>query len=68
MDYSEEYLLRRQDVEKITKISRSEIYRRLNMGDFPAPVHIGTRCVRWRYSDVQRWIATISGDNAVKKP
>jgi prophage regulatory protein len=39
--------LRRQEVEVITGLSASSIYRLLGTGDFPRPLRITPRCVRW---------------------
>ncbi|MCY3584285.1 MAG: AlpA family phage regulatory protein [Acidimicrobiaceae bacterium] len=48
-------LLGRPEVEHRCGIGRSEIYRRLDSGDFPEPVRIG-RAVRWRSDDIAAWI------------
>ena len=47
-----ERLIRRQEVEEMTALSRSTIYRHKKEGRFPEPVRIGPRAVRWRYSDI----------------
>lgn len=52
-----ETLLRIHNVRDICTLSRTEIYRRLSTGQFPAPVAIGRRSVAWRSSDIQAWIA-----------
>lgn len=52
----QEQLLRRRDVEATAKLSRSAIYAAMARGEFPAPVRIGPRSVRWKLSDVQSWI------------
>lgn len=51
-----ETLLRRRDVERITALSRSTIYSRMQQGTFPEPIRIGGRAVRWRQSDVNHWL------------
>ena len=48
----EERLLRRREVEKITGMSRSSIYRLMPDGEFPRPVKVGPAAVRWRESDI----------------
>ena len=40
-----------------TGMRRSYIYDHMQKGDFPRSVRIGPRSVRWKLSDVQRWIA-----------
>lgn len=49
-------LLRRAEVEHITGMSRSSIYRLMHAGTFPAPVRVGTRAVRWRWRDIEAWV------------
>lgn len=47
--------LRRQEVEVITGLSASSIYRLIEAGDFPRPLRITTRCVRWLESEIAQW-------------
>ena len=49
-------LLRRPQVEEITGISHSSIYRLIQDGDFPRPVKVGSAAVRWRSSDITAWL------------
>ena len=49
-------LMRRREVEKITGISRSSIYRLMQEGEFPRPVRVGSAAVRWRQSDITVWL------------
>lgn len=49
-------LLRRREVEKITGMSRSSIYRLMNEGEFPRPVRVGPAAVRWKASYIMAWI------------
>ncbi len=48
--------LRRREVEEITGLSRSTIYRLMKAGQFPHPVKTGSRAVRWRLSDIIAWM------------
>ena len=50
-------LLRRAEVEKRTGLSRSAIYRLMREENFPAPVKIGKRAVRWPQSEINEFIA-----------
>ena len=52
----DERLLRRRQVEELTAMSRSAIYRAMQAGDFPRPVRIGPAAVRWRHSDIVGWL------------
>lgn len=51
------HLLRRPEVEARTGLSRSELYRRIAQGDFPAPVKLGERASAWPAAEVDNWIA-----------
>ena len=47
--------LRRTEVERITGLSRSEIYRRISDGDFPKPIQLGKRAVAWSQAAIEQW-------------
>ncbi len=49
-------LLRRREVEEITAMSRSSIYRLMQEGEFPRPVRVGSAAVRWREGDITVWL------------
>ena len=49
-------LLRRREVERITGMSRSSIYRLMQEGEFPRPVRVGPAAVRWKTSNITDWI------------
>ena len=51
-----EQFLRRREVEKITGLSRSTIYRLMDAGEFPQAKSIGPNCVRWLLSEIIAWI------------
>lgn len=52
----DQYLLRINDVAKITQRSKSSIYRGVAAGAFPAPVKIGARSSAWRIESVRSWL------------
>lgn len=54
---AQDHLLRRADVEARTALSRSSLYRLMRSGEFPAPLQIGPRAVRWRASEIESWVA-----------
>ena len=56
-------ILRRPDVEAVTGLSRSTIYKWMDEGSFPKPVKLGPRAVGWREADINDWLET--GDTAV---
>ena len=51
-------LLRRQEVEQLVGLSRSSIYRLMQIGRFPLPLKIGPSAVRWKESELTTWIET----------
>lgn len=51
-------LLRRQEVEHLTGLSRSSIYERIRSDpDWPKPVRLGANSVAWLESEIHAWIA-----------
>ena len=65
-------LLRRRQVEEMTGLSRSSVYRLMQDGEFPRPVRVGSNAVRWRLSDIVNWLESrpIAGgmDAGVRAP
>ena len=53
-------ILRRPDVEAVTGLSRSTIYKWMNEGSFPKPVKLGPRAVGWREADINDWLNKLS--------
>ncbi|NRA14960.1 MAG: AlpA family transcriptional regulator [Oceanospirillaceae bacterium] len=49
-------IIRRPQVESLTGLSRSTIYRRMDDGTFPKSISIGGRLQGWLESDIQGWI------------
>ncbi len=50
-------LLRCEEVEARTRLSRCTIYRRMRDGSFPKPLKMGVRAVRWCESEIEAWLA-----------
>lgn len=60
--------LRLPQVRDMVGLSRSEIYRRVSIGDFPKPVPLGARAVGWVSGEVQAWVKQqIAVRNAARK-
>jgi len=57
-------LLRLNSVLQRTPISKSEIYRRVRAGTFPAPIRLGARAVAWLESDIDQYIQKLAQDSA----
>lgn len=53
-------LIRRPEVEALTGLSRTSIYRMMEEGDFPRPVRVGKRAVAWREADLADWLDNLS--------
>ena len=49
-------LLRRPQVETITGLSRSTIYRLIAEAKFPAPIRLTERCVAWPSDQIAIWV------------
>ena len=51
-------LLFRPEVEVLTRLGRTSIYRLMNDPDarFPRPIRLGARRVAWRRSEVMDWL------------
>ncbi len=51
-------IIRLPEVRVRTGLSRSEIYRRESLGEFPKRVTLGarSRCVGWVAGEIQAWI------------
>lgn len=56
------------DVERITSLSRSTIYRRIAEGRFPAQVNLGGKASGWPREALQRWIEDPAGYTATTHP
>jgi prophage regulatory protein len=46
-------------IETETGLSKSEIYRRIKLGTFPAPLKLGVRAVAWPAQAVQAWVQAL---------
>lgn len=49
-------LLKVDEILKALRISKSTWYDGVNRGVFPPPVRIGSRNVRWRASDIEKYL------------
>ncbi|MGF6141323.1 helix-turn-helix transcriptional regulator [Pseudomonas laurylsulfatiphila] len=47
--------IKRQEVESITGLSCTEIYRRVAADNFPKQVTLGPKCVVWIEAEVLAW-------------
>jgi len=49
-------IIRSKEVQELTGLSRTTIWRMERTGKFPARVALSTSNVGWRLSDIQKWI------------
>lgn len=47
--------IRLPEVKRITGLSRSSIYLRMNNGEFPQSISLGGRAIAWLDADVFQW-------------
>ena len=57
MTLPDQTLLRRNIVEKRTGLARSTIYSMMQEGNFPRPLRVGKRAVRWLETDIAEFVA-----------
>ena len=50
-------LIRVREVMALTGLSRTTIWRRVKVGDFPAPVETTPDTIAWYRSEVETWMA-----------
>lgn len=53
--------LRQWQVLAFVPISKSTLWRRVQVGSFPEPVKLSTRITVWRAEDLRRWIDDAAG-------
>ena len=49
-------MLRRQDVEKKTGLSKATVYRLVKERKFPQPIQLTERAVAWRSEEIDEWL------------
>ena len=49
-------LLDRHDVERMVRMSRSTLYDAMAAGEFPKPIRVGKRSVRWFEDEIVEWM------------
>lgn len=57
-ELSEPRILRRREVERLTRLSKASIYRQIHSGSFPRPLKLGERAVGWRAEEIEEWLAS----------
>ena len=49
-------IVRRDEVSRLTGLTRARIYKKIADGSFPTPIRLGGRSVGWCLSDVVAWL------------
>ena len=49
-------LLRRTQVQELTGLSKTSIYKRMNEGNFPQSIALSPKPIRWVRGEVIKWI------------
>ena len=50
-------LLTRKEVEALTRLSTTTIYRKVREGSLPEALKVGEPAVRWQPNDIEAWLA-----------
>ena len=50
-------LLTRDEVQQLYRLSKSTLYRMMRSGEFPLPIRIGQRAVRWHAAELNAWLS-----------
>ena len=50
-------LLRCSEVQSLTGLSHAAIYAMMGRGEFPKPIRIGKRAVRWRAAELNEFLS-----------
>ena len=50
-------MITRREVQTRLGITKSTLYRWMLAGEFPRPISVGPRSVRWPESEVAAWVA-----------
>jgi prophage regulatory protein len=53
---TDDRILRIGNVLKLTGLSRSTLYRKVQRGEFPKQIKLSERCAGWRQSSVHAWM------------
>lgn len=57
-------LLRRPEVEAAVGLSTATIYRLMSRNEFPRPIKVARRAVRWRADDIARYLQSRPTSNS----
>jgi prophage regulatory protein len=55
MQKNDDRIIRMKEVLRMCGVSRSTLLRRIDAGEFPAPVSLGARAIGWREGEVRSY-------------
>ena len=55
-DHVEPTILRRPEVEHLTRLSKATLYRLIKSGTFPRPIRLAPRAVGWLRQEIDEWV------------
>ena len=64
MEHESDCLIDQPRASDIAGIKKSEIWRRIKAGSFPAPIRLGERCTRWSLREVSQWVEQRKAERA----
>ena len=59
------YMIDRHEVERITSLRKTTIYRLMKQDKFPKPLRISSMRVAWRTTDIQAWVESLNQDEMI---
>ncbi|RBP83045.1 AlpA family phage regulatory protein [Marinomonas rhizomae] len=59
------FIVDRREVERLTSLRKTTIYRLIREGKFPKPVRISSMRVAWRMKDIEEWIESLDPANTL---
>lgn len=59
----EPLFIRMKDLPKVVGLSRTEIYRQIAAGRFPAPIKLGTHASAWTPESLQEWKRSVLAES-----
>jgi prophage regulatory protein len=61
-------ILRLPAVKTLTGLSRSTVYQKISLGEFPTSISLGARAIGWLESDIEAWIGDkVDASRSVRK-
>jgi prophage regulatory protein len=59
------FIIDRREVERLTSLRKTTIYRLIKEGKFPKPLRISSMRVAWRMVDIESWVESLKEDETI---